>query len=105
MQSNSNEAVCAIATKLGLPEISSSWQGIDAVMPILDKIKDEGGIVIIKIDGERVPDGDNGSYTVMVSGPPLNGDFIRTDCDVVEDGLTTIILAYAEKVWKLNINH
>ncbi len=34
MQDISKEATCAIASKLGLPEISPSWQGIDAVLPL-----------------------------------------------------------------------
>ncbi|QPB83412.1 hypothetical protein CWC22_010620 [Pseudoalteromonas rubra] len=105
MQDISKEAMCAIASKLGLPEISPSWQGIDAVLPLLDKIKGEGGIVIIKFDGERNSEDDNGQYTLMISGTPLAGDFIRTDSETVEEGLATVITEYAEKVWQLSINH
>lgn len=105
MQNISKEAVCAIASKLGLPEISPSWQGVDAVLPVLNKIKSEGGIVIIKLDGERTSEDDNGQFTLMVSGSPLDGDFIRTDSATIEEGLTKIIMEYAEKVWRLSANH
>lgn len=105
MQDISKELVCVIASKLGLPEISPSWQGIDPVLPLLNKIKDEGGIVIIKFDGERNTANDNGQYTIMVSGSPLTGDFIRIDSETIEDGLAAVIAEYAEKIWQINTNH
>ena len=47
--------------------ISDDWKGIDAVYPLIEMIKSEGGIFIVKVDGERTAEDDTGVFTVVIS--------------------------------------
>ncbi|MCP4109673.1 MAG: hypothetical protein GY749_29835 [Desulfobacteraceae bacterium] len=88
-----------IANKIGITEFPDNWKGIDAVLPILEKMKDEGAVIVVKFDGQRTGEGDNGPYTIVVSGQPLGDDFIRIDSEKLEDGLSHVIVEYSEKCW------
>ena len=105
MKRYKREEVCLIATKLGLPEIPISWEGIDYVVPILEKIKNEGGVIIIKFDGERNAKEDNGSYTIMMSDSKISDGFFRIDSTSLEDGLAEVIVMYADQVWGMKREH
>ncbi len=87
-----------VASQIGAPSVGSEWSGVDAVLPILAKMRADGAVIFFKLDGQRGP-GDNGAYTAHVSGPPLDGDFVRVDADTVEDALAHVIVRYAEKRW------
>jgi len=88
-----------IFAQLGIPLVEANWSGVDAVLPILEKMKAEGAVVVLKFDGERGPD-DNGAYTAVASGPPLGEDFLRVDADTLEEALAYVIVRYAAKRWK-----
>jgi hypothetical protein len=92
------EHVADIAARLGF-SIPRHWRGVDAVWPILEKMRGEGAIVLLKLDGERTGPGDTGPYTALASGRPLGADPIRTDAHSVEEALTFVIVRYAEQVW------
>lgn len=86
--------------KLGLNNISvMNIDSIDYFLPFIEKMKNEGAVVVIKFDGERTKIDDSGSYTVLVSGQVLNGDFIRTDSDSLKSALVYVIGNYGEKFW------
>ncbi|MEM7158303.1 MAG: hypothetical protein AAF799_36020 [Myxococcota bacterium] len=87
-----------IASLLGLATIDSDWSGVDPVLPLLEHMRQEGAVVVFKLDGGRGP-GDNGPYTGIASGPPLGDDFVRIDADTLEDALASIIVGYATRVW------
>lgn len=87
--------VAALALRIGIAPIDADWSGCDAVWPILEKIRSEGGVVIVKLDGERR----TCPYTVAISGGPLGEDFFRTDIATLEEGLAAAILFYAERRW------
>lgn len=87
-----------IASQLGTPHVGSDWAGVDVVLPLLEKMKAEGAVLVFKLDGERGL-GDNGAYTAIASGSPLGDDFIRVDADTLEDALACVIVRYAEKRW------
>jgi hypothetical protein len=69
-------------------------------MPLLERMRTEGAIVIIKLDGER-GDGDNGPYTVAVGGSLLGDRACRIDTHAIEDALAYIIVEYARLEWGL----
>ncbi len=78
--------------------LAPNWSGVDAVLPILDQIRKDGAVVLIKMDGERTAPGDSGQYTCLISGMALDTDFIRADTETLEDGLARILCAYLERL-------
>ena len=59
----------------------------------------EGSTVVVKIDGERRGEDDNGRYTVVVSGGPLGENYFRMDVSSLEEGLAKAILHFAQASW------
>ncbi|KYF65035.1 hypothetical protein BE15_28870 [Sorangium cellulosum] len=68
------------------------------VLPILERMRRDGAMVLLKIDGGRGLS-DNGPYTILASGGPLKGDFIRVDVSSIEDGIAQVVVEYARKCW------
>ena len=99
MSKDDKSLVPAIAEFLQLAEVSPSWHRIDAVLPLLERMRADGAVVLVKLDGERVG-ADAELYTVLVSGPPLHGDFIRADSASLEHALARVIVAYARRCWR-----
>ncbi|MBK8252955.1 MAG: hypothetical protein IPK82_09830 [Polyangiaceae bacterium] len=87
--------------KIGSPAISDSWSGIDALLPLLERIRSEGGVVIIKFDGERNND-EGDFYTAAIVGQQMNGESIRIDAPTLEDALAFVIVAYARRFWNFD---
>lgn len=94
---NANQ-VTTIAAHIGL-DVPPDWHGVDAVWSLLEKMRGEGAIVIVKLDGERRAPDDTGPYTVLASGAPLGGDAIRIDARTIEEALIYLICRYASRVW------
>ena len=92
------EAVCRIARKLSI-EIEPFWKGVGPVWPLLERMRSEGAVVLIKLDGERVQPSDTGPYTALVFGNPLQDERIRTDAETIESALSYVIVEYARRVW------
>lgn len=67
-------------------------------LPLLEKMRSEGAVVLIKWDGERGK-GDSGPYTAVVSSKALKEQFYRTDAASMEDALAYIIVNYAREMW------
>ena len=88
-----------IVADLGIASVPADWHGCDAVWPALEKMATEGSTVVIKIDGERRGEDDNGRYTVVVSGGPLGENFFRIDVSNLEEGLAKAILHFAQTTW------
>ncbi len=84
----------------GIVEVSPDWIGCDPVWNAFEKMRAEGAVVVVKLDGERMQANDNGRYTVVVSGPPLGDNFFRIDCHVLEEGLAKAIVHYAAVCWQ-----
>jgi hypothetical protein len=95
---NNRMQVAAIARSLGYSSVPDDWTGVDIIMPVLEQMRLEGAIVLIKLDGERTAD-DNGPYTAIVTGAILNGHFSRTDGHSIEDALAHVIVGYACLKW------
>ncbi|CAM3908390.1 hypothetical protein VA7868_01128 [Vibrio aerogenes CECT 7868] len=95
------EFIPQIASHFSMNIIPDDWSGIDAVLPIIERIKCDGAVFIIKIDGERGDD-DNGPYSILVFGKPLGELCISTDAHNLDDGLTYVIGTYANHVWGIS---
>jgi hypothetical protein len=89
-----------VLADLGIGSIPGDWSGCDAIWPALEEMANEGSTVVVKIDGQRRGEDDNGRYTVLVSGGPLGEDFFRMDTTTLEEGLAKAILHFAEARWK-----
>jgi hypothetical protein len=86
-----------IAKRCGV-SLPDGWHGCDQVWPIVDRIRDDGGVFVIKVDGQR--SGPNACpYSVIVSGGGLYGDYVSTESEVLEVGLAKAIVGYATKAW------
>jgi hypothetical protein len=89
-----------VLANIGVASIPGDWSGCDAIWPALEEMANEGSTVVVKIDGQRKGEGDNGRYTVLVSGGPLGEDFFRMDTSTLEEGLAKAILHFAQARWK-----
>jgi hypothetical protein len=103
MQVSNRQKICFISQQLGLNPIPDDWRGVDAVIELIEKMRKDGTVVIIKFDGEREEGMDNGPYTVLATGKLLNGEYIKIDSGLLEDGLAYVIGNYAEEVWGINL--
>ncbi|MFN9246826.1 MAG: hypothetical protein ACK56J_11835 [Planctomycetota bacterium] len=86
-----------IAAKVGV-ELSQDWRGLDSVLALIDMIRGDGAVFLLKFDGQRTDD-DSGQFTVVVSGGPIEDHPIRIDARTLEDALAYGIIKYAEAVW------
>ncbi|NBD12868.1 hypothetical protein [Corallococcus silvisoli] len=86
--------------ELGEASPAEDWVGIDPVLPLLERMRQEGAVVVMKLDGERRSAEDNGPYTVVVSGVPLAGDYLKAETRSIEEALTRVILDDASRCWK-----
>ena len=96
---NQTQDIVRLVKSLG-EKISDDWKGIDAVYPLIEMIKNEGGIFMIKVDGERTNEDDTGMFTVVVSKGKLEeGGAIRIDTETLEEGLSYALIKYAQVAW------
>jgi len=91
-----------IANKLQI-NLEKEWKGIDAVFPILNKIKDENAVVLIKIDGERNfnTKNESGPFTVLILKGALKDNFIKYELWSLEEAVYKSIIEYNDLFWKL----
>ncbi|AGA28263.1 hypothetical protein [Singulisphaera acidiphila] len=89
-----------ILADLGMASVPGDWRGCDAIWPALEEMANEGSTVLVKIDGERVGEDDNGRYTVVVSGGPLGENYFHMDATTLEEGLAKAIPHFAQARWK-----
>ncbi|WP_052519327.1 hypothetical protein [Archangium violaceum] len=92
--------ITTLFPKLGLEPIPEDWSGVDPVLPLLERMRQEGAVVLVKWDGERTAPGDSGPYTVLVSGARLAGELLRADTHSLEEALARVIFEYALRYWQ-----
>lgn len=90
--------VPALASQVGV-QLQPPISGVDAFMPLIEKMRADGAVTVLKVDGERKGDEVNGPYTAIVSGQVLEGEFFRVDASSIEDALAYVIVNYAERCW------
>ncbi|WP_437322432.1 hypothetical protein [Sorangium sp. So ce394] len=88
----------SLARHLGLGLIPARWQGVDVLLPLLERIRGDGAMVLIKFDGGRDLT-ENGPYTVIASGGPLKGEYIRAEMSSLERSVAKVIIEYARRCW------
>ncbi|PGH46350.1 hypothetical protein COO58_04790 [Micromonospora sp. WMMA1996] len=68
--------------------------GLDECLTeLLVQLGDHGLVAIVKMDGER----ERGRWTVLVSGKPLGGEFVRWDGDDLDTGLSRVMAKLQER--------
>lgn len=87
-----------IARARGLEDIGPDWD-LASVWPLLEQIREDGAILMLKLDGERPKN----PYTVVLSGGklPPERDLIRTDAASMERALAFVLGNYGLYAWKL----
>ncbi len=68
----------------------SPGSGVDGFVPLLEHIKELGGVFLIKWDGDR----QSKHYTAVVSHPDIES--YRTDAHTIELAIAKTILAFAD---------
>jgi hypothetical protein len=96
------ELVLQVAAQANMDLPMENFLTLDWFRPILERIRQEGAVVILKWDGERGPS-DKGPYTALISGKALPGEFIRTDAVSLEDALSYVIVEYARRCWRVSM--
>jgi hypothetical protein len=96
------ETVARIFDHADLGPLPVDWSGRDAIWPAFERMALEGATVLVKIDGQRTGDDDNGLYTVLVSGGRLGDEFFRMDTPDLDVGCARAVIFYAENVWKFS---
>jgi len=88
-----------IIFKNNIEKLKINFDFID-VFSIINQIKLDGGIFIIKVDGERMNDEDIPNNSVIISGGLLQENYIRKDDDDLEKAVFEAVCEYEEKIWK-----
>ncbi|GJM24725.1 MAG: hypothetical protein DHS20C16_11400 [Phycisphaerae bacterium] len=94
-----NRTMPRLARFLSLPPMPADWKGVDDLMPILEKLRADGAVVMMKLDGEHRAGSDQGPYTALITGQVLAGEFFRSDQPTIEQALSEVITAYAKSRW------
>ncbi|WP_294609424.1 hypothetical protein [uncultured Gilliamella sp.] len=102
MKKYTKQYISNLATSLEICDLHEDWSGIDAILPIIEKIKKEKSVFIIEFDGKRDGVNDNGTYTIFIMGDHLleKDILIRTDAYDLNEGLCYVIGTYADIFWQ-----
>jgi hypothetical protein len=92
--------IAAVSAEHAGHALSDEWTGLDPVLPLLERMRSEGAIVLVKWDGERRPDAGERPYTAVVQGGPLGDESYRADAATLEDALCAIVGSYAAHAWR-----
>lgn len=89
-----------IARHLG-QEPPVTWRGCDVFLELLEQMRREGAVVVIKLDGQRSSQSDAEPYTVIISGGGLGEGFTQSNGGAMEEALAVAVLDYAQLAWSL----
>ena len=78
----------------GLSETGQS--GLFHAWPLLDQIRSEGCVVVVKLDGLR----SQNCYTLVISDGPLREDFFRKDGDDLDELIKEAVNFYDSLIWR-----
>src|SRR6516225_2630072 len=78
-------------------DIPDEGTGLSSVLPLLEAIRSDGAIVVIKLDGTpQAPQ----PYVVIVSSGPLHEDYVKSTAPDLEQALSSAIVNYARRCWQ-----
>lgn len=69
--------------------VSNAW-------PLLDQIRTEGSVVVVKLDGQRT----KSRYTVVISDGLLGEDYFRKDGDDLDELVSEGVNFYDSLIWR-----
>ncbi len=92
-----------VARHLG-QEPPASWRGCDAFLALLEQMRREGAVVVIKLDGQRTTHSDMKPYTVVISGGGVGEGFTQRHGGSMEEALAGAVLDYAQEAWSFPRN-
>ena len=93
------EQFIKISNDFGYESKLDSLKGIDSFFQVMNEIRKDSGVIIIKLDGER----EENIYTFLASGKNLGEEgSIRLDTSDLEGGLSYVCVEYARIAWKWN---
>ena len=79
---------------------AQQFKGVDLFLPLIERIKRERGVFILRILGEELDKQPAEIYHAAISGGRLPfGDACRTQSTVLEEAVSKVILDYAQRAW------
>ncbi len=84
-----------VAAHVGLPAPSGP-DDVDAYLPYIARMRDEGCRVLLKIDGPR---SGKSQYTAVASGTPLGEECFHTDAPSLAMAAAFVVVSYARACW------
>ena len=88
------QALCRVFVSLGLPAPPLPISGVDVFLPLLERMKQEGAVVLLKWDGER-----STNYYTALASKPKDEEFFRLDGPSAEVVLASVVVSYARRYW------
>lgn len=86
-----------VADRMGLP--IGEWKGLDDFLPLLERMREDGAVVVVKLDGQRTAEDDAPPYTVVLSGGHLGNDYVTVGAVTLPEALARATLGYAAQAW------
>lgn len=96
MEQKSEKDLAMLVKRLGMNDDEMKFSQFGLFFSILEKIKKNGAVIVVKLDGQRTNEEDTGSYTSVISGGALGENFIRIDDESLENALLRSIRDYVE---------
>ena len=93
-----NDRLARLREGLGV-EGAADWSTVDAFWPVLERMRGDGAVVVLKLDGQRVGEDDDGPFTVVLSGGGLGDDYVRVDGRSMPAALGEAVMRYARAAW------
>jgi len=93
MREYTKTEVAQIAQKNSV-NVSANWSGIGPLWPLCEKMMQDGSVVIVKLDGQRTAESDNGKFTVIAMDGPLGETQIRGDFVTLDEALCYLVGNY-----------
>lgn len=90
-----SDSLRLIANRLGVEPPTKVDDGVDWALPIIAELRVNGLNTLIKLDGERLSD----PATVVLSGPLLEGNFVRRDGPTLGETLASALDELAQRGW------
>ncbi len=78
---------------------NSNLDSLDSLLPLIELVRQDGSIFVIKVDGEREPGVDAPPYTVFASGKKVPGGIVRCDSSDLLDSVKQVLVKYANAFW------
>jgi hypothetical protein len=80
-------------------KLPTNWSGLDALIPLLEKIRASGVIVVLKLDGQSRT---QQPYIAIFTGGVLGDAFIRVTAANLEIAICEAVINYARRFWEFS---